>query len=189
MDWSAYSRLTFDYPSDGVLLIKINRPERLNAMDPQLHTELSKVWLDVDRDTDTRAVVITGAGKAFSAGGDLEMIQNDAGNFSRIAVLSKEIRDIVYNIVNCEKPIISAINGVAVGAGLAVALMADISIIAEDARLTDGHARLGVAAGDHAVGRCPGLDGNDAGGGEAGVNHGRSPDGCDGLPCDRTGPL
>lgn len=151
MSYQDYEHLSFDRPAAGVLRITINRPERFNATNELLHAELGRVWLDVDRDADTRAVVITGAGKAFSAGGDLEMIQNDAGNFSRIAVLSKEIRDIVYNIVNCEKPIISAINGVAVGAGLAVALMADISIIAEDARLTDGHARLGVAAGDHAV--------------------------------------
>jgi len=71
MDWSVYSRLTFDYPSDGVLLIKINRPGRLNAMDEVLHTELSRVWLDVDRDDACRAVVITGEGKAFSAGGVL----------------------------------------------------------------------------------------------------------------------
>ena len=75
MDWSAYSRLTFDYPADGVLLIKINRPDRLNAMDEVLHTELSRVWLDVDKDDGCRAVVITGAGQAFSAGGDFEMVQ------------------------------------------------------------------------------------------------------------------
>ena len=68
MDWSAYSRLTFDYPADGVLLIKINRPDRLNAMDEVLHTELSRVWLDVDKDDGCRAVVITGEGQAFSAG-------------------------------------------------------------------------------------------------------------------------
>ena len=73
MDWSAYSRLTFDYPADGVLLIKINRPDRLNAMDEVLHTELSRVWLDVDKDDGCRAVVITGAGQAFSAGGDFEI--------------------------------------------------------------------------------------------------------------------
>src|SRR5260370_35830672 len=72
MDWSVYSRLTFEYPSDGVLLIKINRPGRLNAMDEVLHTELSRVWLDVDRDHACRAVVITGEGKAFSAGGGFE---------------------------------------------------------------------------------------------------------------------
>jgi len=151
MDWSVYSRLTFEYPSDGVLLIKINRPGRLNAMDEVLHTELSRVWLDVDRDDACRAVVITGEGKAFSAGGDFEMVEATLGSFRVVSRLLKEAADIVHNITDCTKPIISAINGTAVGAGLAVALTADISIAAESARLTDGHLKLGVAAGDHAA--------------------------------------
>src|SRR5258708_37637316 len=90
MDWSAYSRLIFDYPSDGVLLIKINRPDRLNAMDEVLHTELSRVWLDVDRDDACRVVVITGAGKAFSAGGDFEMVEATLGSFAVVSRLLKE---------------------------------------------------------------------------------------------------
>jgi enoyl-CoA hydratase len=151
MDWSAYSRLTFDYPADGVLLIKINRPDRLNAMDEVLHTELSRVWLDVDRDDGCRAVVITGEGKAFSAGGDFEMVEASLGSFRVVSRLLQEAAEIVLNIINCTKPVISAINGTAVGAGLAVALTADISIAAESARLTDGHLKLGVAAGDHAA--------------------------------------
>src|SRR5207248_5597687 len=73
-----------------------------------------------------------------------------AERFEAIAAVMREASEIVYSIVNCDKPIISAIIGVAVGAGLAVALLADISVMAEDARLTDGHTRLGVAAGDHA---------------------------------------
>src|ERR1700746_1130075 len=81
MDWSAYSRLTFDYPADGVLLIKINRPDRLNAMDETLHTELSKVWLDVDKDDECRVAVVTGEGKAFSAGGDFEMVEATLGSY------------------------------------------------------------------------------------------------------------
>jgi enoyl-CoA hydratase len=151
MDWSAYTRLTFDYPSDGVLLIKINRPDRLNAMDEVLHTELSRVWLDVDKDDACRAVVITGEGRAFSAGGDFEMVEATLGSYRVVSRLLKEAADIVHNITDCTKPIISAINGTAVGAGLAVALTADISIAAESARLTDGHLKLGVAAGDHAA--------------------------------------
>ena len=96
--------------------------------------------------------VVTGAGRAFSAGGDLAMVQRDGGDYDagRRSMLA-EMSDLVYNMINCEKPIVSAINGVAVGAGLVVALLADISICAEDARLGDGHVRLGVAAGDHAA--------------------------------------
>jgi len=151
MDWSSYEHLAFSYPSDGVLLIKFNRPDRFNAMNPAMHTEVSRVWLDVDRDPDCRAVVITGEGRAFSAGGDFDMVEATLGDYQVITRLLKEAADIVHNITDISKPAISAINGTAVGAGLAVALVADISIIAEDTKFTDGHHRIGVAAGDHAA--------------------------------------
>ena len=151
MDWSSYRYLTFGYPADGVLLITINRPERLNAMNAELHTELSTVWLDVDKDDSCRAVVITGEGKAFSAGGDFEMVEATLGSYQVVTRLFKEAADIVHRITDLDKPVISAINGTAVGAGLAVALTADISVMSETARFTDGHHKLGVAAGDHAA--------------------------------------
>jgi enoyl-CoA hydratase len=105
----------------------------------------------VDADPATRVVVVTGAGKAFSAGGDLGLIDDMAGNPEALSRTMREASDIVYNMINLDKPVVSAINGVAVGAGLVVALMADVSIIAENARFTDGHTRLGVVAGDHAA--------------------------------------
>jgi enoyl-CoA hydratase len=151
MDWSAYEHLVFSYPSEGVLLIKFNRPDRYNAMNKRMHTEVSQVWLDVDRDPDCRVAVVTGEGKAFSAGGDFDMVEDTLGNYETITRLVKEAGDIVLNITNISKPVISAINGTAVGAGLAVALVADISIINEDTKFTDGHHRIGVAAGDHAA--------------------------------------
>lgn len=149
--YEAYPSLLFDRRDNGVLVITINRPDRLNATDNVLHWELANVWRDVERDDATKVVVITGAGSAFSAGGDLDMVEGQVQNFTKVAAIMKEAADIVYNIADCEKVIISAINGVAVGAGLAVALMADISIMAEDARFTDGHTRLGVVPGDHAA--------------------------------------
>jgi enoyl-CoA hydratase len=106
----------------------------------------------VNQDPEVRVIVVTGAGdRAFSAGGDLSWIAETVGNPDKVADNLREAGDIVFNMLACEKPIISAINGVAVGAGLAVALMADISIMAEEAKITDGHVRIGVAAGDHAV--------------------------------------
>jgi enoyl-CoA hydratase len=150
-DYGQYKHLLFERKEHGILLITINRPQVLNATDARLHWELSHVWLDVAEDKETRVVVVTGAGKAFSAGGDLDMIESYGKDLDTMAAVMKEAGDIVYNITNLDKPVISAINGVAVGAGLAVALMADISIISETARFTDGHLRLGVAAGDHAV--------------------------------------
>jgi len=133
------------------LLITINRPDVMNATHARLHWELTKIWGVIDDDPDTRVVVITGAGKAFSAGGDLEWVSGIVGDPRNVAVALKEAGDIVYNMLNCSKPVISAINGIAVGAGLAVALMADISIMSETARFTDGHVKLGVSAGDHAA--------------------------------------
>lgn len=151
MKYDEYQYLLFERHPDGVLLITINRPDVLNATNNRLHWELSRVWRDVDDDADTNVVVITGKGRAFSAGGDLDMIDRMQGNHANISQALREAGDIVYNMIDCSKPIISAINGVAVGAGLAVAFMADISIASENMRITDGHLRLGVAAGDHAV--------------------------------------
>src|SRR5215467_10015178 len=151
MKYDEYQYLQFERKGDGILLITINRPDVLNATNNRLHWELSHVWLDIAEDADTNVAVVTGAGRAFSAGGDLDMIEAMAGSATNIAQAWREAGDIVYNMINLDKPIISAINGVAVGAGLAVALMADISIASEAMRITDGHLRLGVAAGDHAV--------------------------------------
>ena len=137
--------------TDGVALLTMNRPEVMNATNAQLHYELSRIWVDLGNDSQVRAAVITGAGNAFSAGGDFDLIEDSLGNPELIGRTIKEAGEIVYNLLNLDKPVISAINGVAVGAGLAVALLADISIASEDARITDGHVRLGVAAGDHAA--------------------------------------
>ena len=146
-----YEKLKTDWVADGVLRIVISEPRRLNAVDMTGHRELAEIWRDVDRDDEVRAVVIRGEGEAFSAGGDLSMIEEmmrDHGTRMRVFT---EARDIVYNVLNCSKPIVSAIQGPAVGAGLAVALLADISVAGRTARIIDGHTRLGVAAGDHAA--------------------------------------
>ncbi len=146
-----YEGLRFERADHGVLWMYIDRPEAYNATTASMHWGLSRVWDDINDDPETRIVVVTGTGDAFSAGGDLEWLESFVGEPTEIAQVMREAGDVVYRMLRCEKVIISAINGVAVGAGLAVALMADISIIAEEARFTDGHLRIGVAAGDHAV--------------------------------------
>ena len=151
MTYADYRHLLFEKKKNGVVLITINRPEQLNATNARLHWELTQVWLTIDADPEARVALITGAGKAFSAGGDLELVEEMAGNPEAAERTMREASDLVYNLINLEKPVVSAINGVAVGAGLVVALLADVSIIAETARLTDGHTRLGVVAGDHAA--------------------------------------
>jgi enoyl-CoA hydratase len=151
MDYADYQHLTFDRRPTGVVLITINRPEVMNATNARLHWELTQIWLTIDADPTARVALITGAGRAFSAGGDMSLVEEMAGNAAAATRTMREAADLVYNIINLDKPIISAINGTAVGAGLVVALLADVSIIAETARITDGHTRLGVAAGDHAA--------------------------------------
>src|SRR5438034_51123 len=151
MNYADYQHLTFERKPHGVLLITINRPEVMNATNARLHWELTQVWLTVDADREVRVALVTGAGKAFSAGGDLSLVEEMAGNPDAAARTMREASDLVYNMSNLDKPVVSAINGAAVGAGLVVALLADVSIIAETARLTDGHTRLGVAAGHHAA--------------------------------------
>src|SRR5207245_1674222 len=124
---------------------------RLNAVNAAMHGELAAVWTTIDKDPDTRAVIIRGAGGTFSAGGDLELIDEVITDFGARARVLQETRELVYNVINCSRPIVSAMDGAAVGAGLVVGLLADVSIAARTARLIDGHTRLGLAAGDHAA--------------------------------------
>ena len=149
--YAKYTKFEFDYPADRVLRITLNNPKTYNSLDAEGHKQFTYIWRDIDDDHDISAVILTGKGKAFSSGGDFSMIEaNMNGEKQRIQAW-KEARDLVYNIINCNKPIISAINGVAVGAGLVAALLADISIAGKAAKIVDGHTRLGVAAGDCAV--------------------------------------
>jgi enoyl-CoA hydratase len=115
------------------------------------HWELSEIWRDVGRDDSVRVAVLRGSGMGFSGGGDLALVQDMATDFEVRTRVWKEARDLVYNVINCDKPIVSAMHGPAVGAGLVAGLLADISIAGKSARIVDGHTRLGVAAGDHAA--------------------------------------
>ncbi len=151
MNYSEFQHILFEKREHNILWLTLNRPEVLNAADARLHTELVEVWQTIDRDPEVHVAVVTGAGRAFSAGGDLQMVQGAHRNYDEILRILDEARDLVYNMLSCNKPIISAINGAAVGAGLVVALLADVSIAAENAKLGDGHVRMGVAAGDHAA--------------------------------------
>lgn len=149
--YDAYERLVFDWPAERVLRVTMQNPGRMNAADAAMHDELARVWRDIDADPTVSAAIIRGAGDAFSGGGDLDMVQEMTEDFETLARVWKEARDLVYNVINCSKPIVSAMEGPAVGAGLVAGLLADISIASRTARIIDGHTRLGVAAGDHAA--------------------------------------
>ncbi|HYD08970.1 MAG TPA: enoyl-CoA hydratase/isomerase family protein [Acidimicrobiales bacterium] len=142
--------LSFDRPADGVLRITLDGPG-LNSVGLDVHRQLADVWLAIDRDPDVNVALIQGAGKAFSAGGSFELLDalmND--DAVRLRVM-REARDLVFNVISCSKPIVSAVHGVAVGAGLVAAILADVSVVGRTTRIIDGHTRLGVAAGDHAA--------------------------------------
>lgn len=151
MDQSRYQYLNLDLEPNGVLVAAFSNPERLNAVSERGHYELVQLWPEVDSDPDVRVVLLRGEGRAFSAGGDYEMIENIVNDRVTHRRVLKETRELVRNIIECSKPIVSAINGPAVGAGLAAALMADIPVAARSARILDGHTTIGVTAGDHAA--------------------------------------
>src|SRR3569833_3930466 len=146
-----YTSLTFLEPEAGILEIVISNPRHLNAADASMHRELASVWRDIDVDDTVKVVLIRGEGDHFSAGGDFSLIEQMIADDATLVRVWKEASDLVYNLINCSKPVVSAIRGTAVGAGLAVALLADISVAGRDVKIIDGHTRLGVAAGDHSV--------------------------------------
>jgi enoyl-CoA hydratase len=148
--YAAFDSLTFEWPDAGILRVVLDGPG-LNAVGREMHRELAAVWLEIDRDPDVRVAMIGGAGRAFSAGGSFDLVDQLTRDYESRTRVLREARDLVMNVINCSKPIVSAIHGPAVGAGLVVALLADVSVAARSARIIDGHTRLGVAAGDHAA--------------------------------------
>jgi enoyl-CoA hydratase len=154
MDYARYETLNITRrgPADSVLDIQMRAANgKLPTAGHAGHRELAEIWRDVSADDSVRCAVLRGEGMGFSGGGDLAMVQDMVGDFETRSRVWKEARDLVYNVINCDKPIDSAMHGPAVGAGLVAGLLADVSIAARDAKIVDGHTRLGVAAGDHAA--------------------------------------
>jgi enoyl-CoA hydratase len=149
--YEAYANLELDRPAEHVLRLTLRAKGKLNAVSGDMHRELANVWKTIAEDAETHAVVVRGADGAFSAGGDLDLVLAIANDAETRVRVFHEARDLVYNILDCPKPIVSAMTGPAVGAGLAIGLLADVSIATPSARIVDGHTKLGVAAGDHAV--------------------------------------
>ncbi len=148
---AGFPSLAFESPADGVLELVIANEGRQNAATEAMHRELAHVWRAIDADEGIRAVLVRGAGEHFSSGGDFALIERMIEDEATLLRVWREASDLVYNLVDCSKPVVSAIRGTAVGAGLAVALLADVSVASRGAKILDGHTRLGVAAGDHSV--------------------------------------
>jgi enoyl-CoA hydratase len=141
--------LRFERVEDGVLELVFDGPN-LNAVDATVHAELPKIWSVIENDPDTRVVLVRGEGRAFSAGGSFDLVEEQIDDYTARLRVYHETRDLVMNMINFKKPVVSAIHGPAVGAGLIVGMLADVAIAARTAKIVDGHTRLGVAAGDHA---------------------------------------
>jgi enoyl-CoA hydratase len=149
--YAAYQKLQIRWAEPRVLEVTLLGSGKSNALDAVAHKELARIWRDIDEDIEVSAVLVRGRDAAFAAGGHLDVVEALGNDFDYNLRSWKEARDIVYNIINCGKPIVSAIRGPAAGAGLAVALMADISIASKTAVIVDAHTKIGLPAGDHAV--------------------------------------
>jgi enoyl-CoA hydratase/carnithine racemase len=150
VSYDEFPSLRIERADHGVLHLILDAPG-LNSVGPQMHRDLADIWPAIGRDPGVRAVLVRGEGKAFSSGGSFELIDETIGEFNDRLRIMREARDLVLNMVNFDKPVISAIHGAAVGAGLVVALLADVSVAGRTAKIIDGHTKLGVAAGDHAA--------------------------------------
>ena len=149
--------MAYDYSQYGgvlvgrqnkVLTITLNSPETLNAFTGPMHTSMSRIWDDVNDDPDVHVVVLTGAGRAFSAGGNVIAMQKKIDDPDSWDAGMPEARRIVFRMLECDKPIIARVNGHAVGLGATIALLCDIIIAADHAKIGDPHVNAGLVAGD-----------------------------------------
>lgn len=146
---------TYDLPDviqielDGpIRVIRLNRPDDLNATNRELHAGLASLWPQLDADLEARAAVITGNGRAFSAGGDFDYIAELAGDVELRRETLVHGRQIVTGMVGCRVPVIAAVNGPAVGLGCSLVALSDIVFMAESAHLADPHVLIGLVAAD-----------------------------------------
>lgn len=147
MSYDSYSALRITRHS-GVLTVTLDNPP-LNGMTDAMHTELAHIFRDISRDREVRAVVLTGAGdRGFCAGGDIQKMLEEVDDHDRWAALTREGRETILSILECDKPVIARINGHAIGLGATLALCCDITVMVETAKIGDSHVKVGLAAGD-----------------------------------------
>ncbi len=151
MNYDKYQYLLVDVDADGVATVTMNRPDVLNAAGGPMHPELERIWLDLNEDPSVKAVVLTGSGRAFSAGGDLKGMAQRVGtpdNFRHSLHAPASTRRLWQNMIELQAPLIAAVNGDAMGLGCSLALFCDITVISETARIGDTHVKVGLVAGD-----------------------------------------
>ena len=131
-----------------VLVVTLNRPDALNAVNGEMHEELSRVFIDAQDDPDSDVILLTGSGKAFSAGGDIGWLKSMAENNQEFDIIRAHGKRIIFSMLDCEKPIVAKVAGPAVGLGCTLALFSDVIFAAEDAVISDPHVSVGLVAGD-----------------------------------------
>ncbi len=147
MNFSDFKTLKFERRA-RVLEITMNLPEKRNAVDEQMHEELSRVFVEASADADSDVLVLTGAGSAFSAGGDIVWMQKSIDQPEIFEKTAREGKQIVFSLLDCEKPIIAKVNGHATGLGATIALFCDVIFASETAKIGDPHVSVGLVAGD-----------------------------------------
>lgn len=147
MDFSQYETMSFSRRG-RVLTIQLDRADALNAVNARLHAELARVFRDADEDSESDIIVLTGKGRAFSAGGDMKWLTTSVGDANNFRRTIPEAKRIVFDLLDMEKPILCALNGPAIGLGATVALLCDIIIASDKATIGDPHVKMGLVAGD-----------------------------------------
>lgn len=147
MRWKQFETIDADL-TNRVLTLRLNRPDKLNAVNRVLHNEISRMFGEAASDPACDIIVLTGAGRAFSAGGDLEFLDLCIKNPNVFDEVAVEGKTIIYSMLDCEKPIIGKINGHAAGLGATLALFCDVTFVADHAKISDPHVRVGLVAGD-----------------------------------------
>lgn len=147
MNYQNYQTLRFDY-QQRILTVTIDSDSPVNAVDSHLHEELARVFLDVQKDQDCDLVVLTGAGRAFCAGGDMDWFDSMIDDPAKFRAIGPEAKLIVSSLLDLEKPIICRLNGAAAGLGATIALLCDIIVASDKAVIGDPHVKVGLVAGD-----------------------------------------
>jgi enoyl-CoA hydratase len=136
------------YESDGIAVVTLNRPDRLNAVSPEMHHELQQLFAEVDGDADTNVVVLTGAGRGFCSGGDMKTMARRHTDVKEPLRVYSRGRHLISAMLSVEKPIIAMVNGPAAGLGATIALFCDVVFMSDEATIGDRHVNVGLVAGD-----------------------------------------
>lgn len=147
MNFDDYQTIAFERRG-RVLVVRLNRPEQMNAVNARLHFELSQVFADVQADKDSDVVLLTGNGRAFCAGGDINWMQASVDDPALFEATAREAKNIVYSQLDLEKPLICRLNGHATGLGASLALLSDIVVAHDKVKIGDPHVSVGLVAGD-----------------------------------------